>query len=147
LNVPFLGSIDVAQIGGGFTGYIGTRYASTWAMSFLPEEWKKDPKTLPMVRIGVKAVVGFAVLPMIAKMFKMKGVAGPLAIGAGIAVLQDLVDTFAPNLLPMPAGVTSLADYETQTISAYEQAVLSGDDGSGSGGAYGGGAYGGVGAY
>jgi hypothetical protein len=141
-RIPFLGNVNFNAIGGGFFGYLGTRYAATWALSMLPAQWQADPNTRPMFRIATKAVLGFVALPMLAKTFRLRGVAGPLMVGAGIAILQDIVETWLPNILPLPAGVTSLSDYEERELSDYEVQQLEGDDG---GGAYGGGAYGGAG--
>lgn len=140
-RLPLIGSVNLQAIGAGFAGYLGTRYGATWAQSFVPATMTADPNTKTLVRIGIKAAIGFVALPMLARMLRVRGASSALAIGAGIAVVQDLVDSFLPNLLPMPAGVTSIADYETQTISAYETAQLSGSADAYGGGAYGGGSY------
>ena len=81
-------------------------------MSLAPQI-SADPNTAPWIRMGIKALVGLVGLPMLARMLRMRGLAGPLAIGGGIAVAQDLFDTFVKPAFP-------IADYETQTIEAYE---------------------------
>lgn len=141
-RIPFVGSVNLGAISTGFAGYIGTRFGATWAMSFLPASMKVGD-TAPLARVAVKAVVGLGVLPVVARMLRMKGAAGHLAIGAGIAIAEDLFNTYVAKMLPLPAGVTSLADYETGYITSYERGTLS-DIGFGTDeetGAYGGGAY------
>ena len=143
-RLPLIGNVNLQAVGSGFLGYMGTRYGATWLGSMLPAELSADPNTAPLVRAGVKALVGLVALPMVAKMLRIRGVAGPLAVGAGIAIVSDLFDTYASRLLPLPAKVKSIADYEQQTISAYETQTLTGDDdytlGRGAG-AFGGGAF------
>jgi hypothetical protein len=136
-RIPLLGNVNMNAIGAGAAGYIGTRYATTWALSFLPPQWMADPNTAPLVRIGTKAVVGMVALPMLFKALRIRGVAGAFALGAGIAVAEDLFRTYLERFLPLPAGVSTLGEYETQTLSAYETAQLSGSDT----GAYGSGAF------
>lgn len=123
-RIPFLGTVNLNGILGGTGGYLATRYGAGWVLS-LPavSQMTADPNTGPWVRMGVKALVGLVGLPMIAKALRLRGVAGPVAIGAGIAVAQDLFDTFVKPSLP-------IADYETQVIQSYEPQVLS--DGSAS---------------
>jgi hypothetical protein len=129
-RIPFLGSVNVNGIVGGTAGYLGTRYGAGWLMS-LPavSAMTADPNTGPWIRMALKAAVGLVGLPMIAKALRLRGVAGPIAIGAGIAVAQDLFDTFVKPSLP-------IADYQEQVISDYVPQTISG------GGAYTGGAYG-----
>ena len=107
-------------------------------MSVLPQQWAADPNTAPMIRIAVKAVVGVVALPMLARALKWKGMAGPLAIGGGIAVAVDLFETYIARFIPFPMG-----EYEQQELSAYEMQQLEQGDDMGAAGAYGGGAYGG----
>ena len=111
-RIPFLGNVNINGILGGTGGYLGTRYGTGWLMSLAPQI-SADPNTAPWIRMGIKALVGLVGLPMLARMLRMRGLAGPLAIGGGIAVAQDLFDTFVKPAFP-------IADYETQTIEAYE---------------------------
>lgn len=138
-RLPLLGSVNLNAIGAGAAGYIGTRYGTGWLLSVLPPQWSADPNTAPLVRIGAKAVVGLVGLPMLARVLKLKGVAGPLAIGAGIAVAVDLFETYVARFLPLP-----MSDYEDAQLGAYEEGQL-GDISDEEGivpDAYGGGAYG-----
>lgn len=123
-RLPLIGSVNLPGILGGTAGYLGTRYGAGWLMS-LPavQQMTADPNSGPWVRMGIKAAVGLVGLPMIAKALRLRGVAGPAAIGAGIAVAQDLFDTFVKPSLP-------ISDYETQVIQSYEPQTLS------AGGAY-----------
>jgi hypothetical protein len=119
-RIPLLGSVNLNGILGGTAGYLGTRYGAGWLMS-LPavSGMTTDPNTGPWVRMGLKALVGLVGLPMLAKALRIRGVSGPLAIGAGIAVAQDLFDTFVKPALP-------IADYQTETISDYVPQTISG---------------------
>jgi hypothetical protein len=142
-RLPLLGNVNVGAIGAGAVGFVGTRYGTTWLLSMLPAAWQADPNTAPLVRIGTKAVIGLVALPMLARAMRWRGAAGPLAIGGGIAVAVDIFQTYLEKMLPLPVGVTSLADYEQGYITSYEPGQLTGEpamDFSG-GGAYGGGAY------
>ena len=123
-RLPLIGNVNLNGILGGTAGYLGTRYGAGWLMS-LPavSQMTADPNTGPWVRMGVKALVGLVGLPMIAKALKLRGIAGPAAIGAGIAVAQDLFDTFVKPSLP-------IGEYEDQEIQSYESQTLS------AGGAY-----------
>lgn len=139
-----MGGFDLGGIAQVATGYVGARYGATWLLSVLPAAWRSDPKTQPLLRAAAKAVVGGIALPLVAGMiFKNKeNLRRNLVLGAGVAVVADLFDTYAASMLPLPAGAT-LADYETGIIQAlpqlsmgaYESGILQGD------GAYGGGAY------
>mgnify|MGYP001613162863 CR=1 FL=1 len=137
-RIPFLGNVNFNAIGGATGGYLATRYGTGWIMSVLPPQWAADPNTAPMIRIAVKAVVGVVALPMLARALKWKGMAGPLAIGGGIAVAVDLFETYIARFIPFPMG-----EYEQQELSAYEMQQLEQGDDMGAAGAYGGGAYGG----
>jgi hypothetical protein len=139
-RLPLIGNVNLNAIGAGALGYIGTRYAAGFALTLLPPEWKAAAGTVPtdqqnLTRIGVKAVVGLGLLPMAARMLRLKGAAGPIAIGAGIAVAVDLFETYLQRMLPLPLG-----DYEQQTLTDYESRQLTGADDNA--GAFGGGAYG-----
>jgi hypothetical protein len=123
-KLPGIGHIPVMQIGAGAAGYIFTAWGGPQLFSMLPAEWSADPKTKPMIQLAAKAAVGLVVVPMLAKaIFPRKGLAGPLALGAGIAIAVDL---FKQYIAPSIPGF-SMGDYETQTISAYETARLTGD--------------------
>lgn len=137
-RLPLFGNVNVAAIGASAAGYIGTRYGTGFLLSVLPPEWKADPNTGALVRIGAKAVVGLVLLPMAAKMLKQGKYAGPLAIGGGVAVVVDLFETYVAPHIGVP-----LADYEQGTLNDYEVGQLNGpttDDVTESD-AYGGGAY------
>jgi len=136
-RIPLLGNVNINAIAAGAGGYIGTRYGTGWLLSVLPKEWMADPNTAPLWRIGVKALVGIVGLPMLARTFRMRGVAGPLAIGGGIAVAVDLFETYLAKMIPIP-----MADYEQGYITAYEPGQIT-DTASDFAvdGAYGGGAY------
>jgi len=138
-RIPFLGQVNFNAIGAGAAGYIGTRYGTGFLLSVLPPEWSADPNTAPLVRIGAKAVVGLVGLPMLARLLRLRGVSGPLAIGAGIAVAVDLFETYVARFIPIP-----LAEYEQAQLGAYEEGQLGDiDDEDGMvPDAYGGGAYG-----
>ncbi len=139
-QIPLLGNVNFNAIGAGAAGYIGTRYGTGWLLSVLPRT--ADPNTAPLVRIGVKAVIGIAGLPMLARMLRLRGAAGPLAIGGGIAVAVDLFETYLAKMIPIP-----MADYEQQVLTDYETRQLTGTEEEIStsigGGAFGGGAFGG----
>ena len=135
-RLPLLGNVNITAIGSGAAGYIGTRYATGWIMSMVPPAWVADPNTAPLVRIGLKALIGVVGLPMLARTLRMRGVAGPLAIGAGIATAVDLFETYLAKSIPIP-----MADYEQGYISAYELGQLTGADDFSSESAYGGGAF------
>lgn len=135
-RLPLLGNVNITAIGSGAAGYIGTRYATGWIMSMVPPAWVADPNTAPLVRIGLKALIGVVGLPMLARTLRMRGVAGPLAIGAGIATAVDLFETYLAKSIPIP-----MADYEQGYISAYEPGQLTGADDFSSESAYGGGAF------
>lgn len=139
-RIPFLGSVNVTGIVAGGAGYIGTRYGTGWALSLLPPQWSADPNTAPMVRIGVKALVGLFGLPMLAKALRIKGAAHALALGGGIAVAVDIFETYLAKMIPIP-----MADYEQGYITAYEPGQITGIDDPTDVvdvDAYGGGAYG-----
>lgn len=131
-RVPFIGSVNFNAIGAGTAGYIGTRYGAGFLMGVIPPEWKAANPAL--VRIGAKAVVGLVALPMLAKLFKLRGVSGPLALGAGIAIAVDAFETWVAPMIPV-----QMADYEQGYITSYETGQLT--DAPSVDGAYGGGAY------
>jgi len=138
-----LGNVNIAAITGGAVGYIGTRYGTGWALSVIPPQWSADPNTAPLVRIGVKALVGIVGIPMLLRFIPgARKFAGPAAIGGGIAVAVDLFETYLAKMVPIP-----MADYEQQVLTDYETRALTGtDDGSPGfiqGGAFGSSAYGG----
>jgi hypothetical protein len=137
-RLPLLGSVNITAIGAGAAGYIGSRYATGWLLSMVPPAWVADPNTAPLVRIGLKAAVGIIGLPMLARTLKMRGVAGPLAIGAGIAVAVDLFETYLAKAIPIP-----MSDYEQGYITAYEPGTITDVPGMemAADGAYGGGAF------
>jgi hypothetical protein len=127
-RIPFLGNVNFNAIGAGTAGYLGTRYGTGFLMSVLPPQWSADPNTAPLVRIGAKAVVGLVALPLLAKTFRLRGVAGPLALGAGIAIAVDLFETYLARFIPIP-----LADYEQGQLQAYEEGVLGDAEDAGDG--------------
>lgn len=148
-RLPFVGAINMGLVRNAVSagiGFEGTRFGATWLMSVLPAQWSADPNTAPLVRFGVKAVVGFGILPLAAKALRQGKMASWLAVGAGVAIVADIFETYLESKLPLPKGVTSLADYEQRYVSAYDVAQLTDyTEGEGmSGGAFGGSAYGGA---
>jgi hypothetical protein len=137
-RLPLIGNVNITAIGAGAAGYVGSRYATGWLLSMVPPAWVADPNTAPLVRIGIKAVVGLVGLPMLARTLRMKGVAGPIAIGAGIAVAVDIFETYLAKAIPIP-----MSDYEQGYITAYEPGTITNVPGMDMGdeGAYGGGAF------
>jgi hypothetical protein len=136
-RLPLIGSVNFPAIGAGAAGYIATAWGGPQLFNMLPPDWKTNAQMTPLLRIGAKAAVGLVLLPMVAKMvFPRKGLAGPMALGAGIAIAVDLFKSYLA-----PAMGITLEDYETQTISAYETAQLTGDADAYGNSAYGGGGY------
>lgn len=121
-RIPFIGGVNIGQLAAGGLGYVGTRYATGAVLGFLPPQWSADPNTAPLVRIGVKAVVGLGVLPLIAGFIPgMKNMKGAIRTGAGIAVVVDLFETYVARFIPLP-----MSDYEQGAITGYEPGMITG---------------------
>lgn len=112
--------VDLGAVGLATSGYFVTRYATGGLLGMLPAEWRADPNTAPLVRIGMKAAVGVG-LPMMLRPMIGRSVSNWLAVGGGIAVLADLFETYVAQMIPLP-----LADYEQGMLTDYEQGQLTG---------------------
>lgn len=119
-NPQLFAGVNLVGIGIASVGYVGTRYATGWALSMLPPEWSKDPNTANLVRIGVKAGIGVG-LPILLRRWIGRGTSNWLAIGGGIAVLTDIFQTYLAGAIPIP-----LADYEPGMLTDYEPGMLTG---------------------
>jgi len=116
-RLPF--GIDLQAIGFGTAGLIGTHVLGKQLAAAMGG--KAGTLDQNIVRIGSKAVVGVG-LPLLAKRFIGSKTAHALAIGGGIAVLADILSTYAPK----EWGLPSLADYQTGVLSDYQQGQLQG---------------------
>lgn len=111
-RVPGLGGIvpTIKTAGGIAIGVFGAEIATAAAIKYIPgipEQLKSGTG-----RLATKALVAGVAAPMVLKMLKQGGLARNVAIGAWVAILGDVLNTYvAPHL--------GLAGYEAG-ISGYE---------------------------
>ena len=100
-------------------GAVGTNVATGFIARFLPANMQTGPAYL-----ALKAGVGLIALPMALKFIPGgRRFAVPVAVGAGVVILLDLVRTY---VAPMAPQIPGLSDYETGVLSDYERGLLSG---------------------
>jgi len=100
-------------------GAVATNVATGFISQFLPDNLKTGPGYL-----AVKAGVGLIALPMALRFIPGgRRFAGPVAVGAGVVILLDIVKTY---LAPLAPQIPGLADYETGALSDYQTGLLSG---------------------
>jgi len=137
-RIPFLGSVDLMEIGMTSLGFVGVNWGTPFLVGMLPPDWSQtagapDANKTNMVRIGAKLVTTL-VPGALLKSLKQHRLGNAWIVGGGVAVVADLVHSF---LMP----TLGLSAYEIQQLSGYETGQLAGVEGLGEVGLYSEGAY------